>query len=109
MYNQQKNLSVDDVFGYIARQSSAKKAIEEFNLKESFVKIRKNLNNYVHSNGRKYYNESYEMLRLKQTIKEKCEDLLKEIIFITVSFLLVLTMIKPMLIMSSDYTDYADM
>lgn len=48
---------------------SVKKAIKIYGLKASFDKIADKLNNYVHSNGYFFYNESYFKLIVKQKIK----------------------------------------
>jgi len=77
-------------------------------LKDSFDKLADKLNNYVHSNGYRFYNESYNRLDVKNKIKEECKEFGEAAIFITISFLFLVVLIKPLLIMSSDYTDYLD-
>ena len=45
---------------------------------------------------------------MKNKIKEECKEFGEAAIFITISFLFLVVLIKPLLIMSSDYTDYLD-
>lgn len=92
----------------IASHPSARKAVKEFQLKDSFDKLADKLNNYVHSNGHRFYNESYARLVTKNKIKEECKEFGEAAIYITISFLFFVVLINPLLIMSYDYTDYLD-
>ena len=58
VHNQQKDLHIGSVLKCIASHPSARKAVQDFRLKDSFDKIADKLNNYVHSNGYRFYNES---------------------------------------------------
>ena len=86
----------------------ARKAIKDFQLKNSFDKLADKLNNYVHSNGHLFYNESYERLVAKYKIEEKCKEFGEAAIFITISFLFLVVLINPLLIISYDYTGYLE-
>lgn len=108
VHNQQKDLHIGSVLMYIASQSSTKKAVQEFKLKDSFDKLTDKLNNYVHSNGIRFYNESYERLIKKKGEKNKCDDFCEATLFVTVVFLFLIILINPILVMSYDYTDYLD-
>lgn len=108
VHNQQKDLHIGSVLKCIASYPAARKAVKEFQLKDSFDKLADKLNNYVHSNGYRFYNESYNRLDVKNKIKEECKEFGEAAIFITISFLFLVVLIKPLLIMSSDYTDYLD-
>lgn len=108
VHNQQKNLYIGSVLRCIASHSSTKRAIQEFKLKESFDKLADQLNDYVHSNGPRFYNESFESLTEKKEEKNKCDNFCEETIFISVAFLFLIILINPVLVMSYDYMDYLD-
>lgn len=107
-HNKQKDLHIGSVLKCIAFHPSAKKAIRIYGLKASFDKISYNLNNYVHSNGYSFYNEPYSKLIVKGKIEEKCNELSEMTIYITITFLFLMILIRPLLIMSYDYIDYLD-
>jgi len=66
------------------------------------------LNNYVHSNGVEFYNESYIRLVSQMKTKDFCDEFGEAVIFITVTFLFLATLVHPILIMSIDYGNYLD-
>ncbi len=108
VHNQQNDLHIGSVLKCIASHPAAKIAVREYHLKDSFDKLADRLNNYVHSNGYLFYNESFNMLLQRKKVKEKCDEFGEAAIFITISFLFLVVLIRPLLIMSSDYTDYLD-
>ena len=108
VHNQQKDLHIGSVLKCIASHPAARKAVKDFHLKDSFDKLADKLNNYVHSNGHRFYNQSYAHLVTKNKIKEECREFGEAVIFITISFLFLVVSINPLLIMSYDYTDYLD-
>ncbi|MBD5089618.1 MAG: hypothetical protein HDT30_12570 [Clostridiales bacterium] len=108
VHNRQKDLHIGSVLKCIASHPSARKAVQEFRLKDSFDKLADKLNNYVHSNGHLFYNESYNRLVTKHKIKKECKEFGEAAVFITISFLFLVVLINPLLIMSYDYTDYLE-
>lgn len=108
VHNQQKDLHIGSVLKCIASHPSTKGAIQKFRLKDSFDKLADKLNNYVHSNGSRFYNESYGKLDVYKKTKQKCDEFSEAAIFITVAFLFLEVLINPLLIMSYDYTDSLD-
>lgn len=108
VHNQQKDLQIGSVLKCIASHPSAREAVHKFGLKNSFAKLADKLNNYVHSNGYLFYNESFDRLIVKHKTKEKCDEFARAAVFITVAFLFLVVLISPLLIMSYDYTDYLD-
>lgn len=108
IHNKQKDLHIGSVLQYIASNHKVAKAVEEFGLKGSLGEIGKKLNNYVHSNGYSFYNESLNRLYINGNVQKKCEEFSEAAIFITMSFVFVLALISPITIMSSDYTDCLD-
>ena len=101
--NMLSDLNSCHVLKYIALNSSASIAIKKYNLHHCFNKIREILNNYVHSNGRSYYNEYYDKMVAKQCIEKKCNELSDLAIFITITFLVLLCIIRPYFLASYDY------
>lgn len=106
--NCQKNLSIGDVLSYIATDERVKSASKEYKLEESLQNIRVTLNNYVHSNGYDYYNESYWKMSLNNSVKNQCDEFEKTLNYITVVFLFLLILISPLSVMAEDYVDYLD-
>lgn len=108
VHNKQKDLHIGSVLKCIASIPSVRKAVQEFKLRDSFEKIAEKLNNYVHSNGYLFYNESYDRLVMKQKVEEMCGEFSEVAVFITVAFIFLAILIKPSLIMSTDYLDSLD-
>ena len=108
VHNKQNDLHIGSVLKYIASHPKAKTAVQKYNLKDSFDKLAEKLNNYVHSNGYLFYNEPFNWLIQRKKVKEKCDEFSEAAVFITVSFLFLVVLIRPLLIMSCDYTDYLD-
>lgn len=105
--NQQNDVYIGAIFKAIA-STSAGVAIKKYKLKESFDKLALKLNNFVHSNGQAYYNFSYHRMYMNSDIAKICKDFRNTITYITMSFLMVLVLIRPSLIMAEDYIDYLD-
>lgn len=99
-----KDLNITTVLSTIAFFPEMKRAISEYKLKSFFDALGKRLNNYVHSNGIAYYNHRLDSFRRKEFQKD-LEIILKDMRYITVSFLFLLTLCSPITIMSTDYID----
>lgn len=106
--NQQSDVYIGVVFKAIATLPRVNDVIKKYKLKDSFDKLATKLNNYAHSNGHSYYNFSYKRMDMNRTIKKNCDEFEKAVIYITMSFLMVLIVIRPGLIMAEDYIDYLD-
>lgn len=105
--NELKNFNINQVLKAIANSDDLKDAVEKYNLKKSFSEIGVHLNNYVHSNGKKYYNQvafTYEPDELLSELK----NIVNNAKYITVVFIFLLTLCSPHLIMADDYIDYLD-
>lgn len=96
------------ILKYIGNSTVLKKVVDRYDLQESLEKIGTQLNNYVHWNGRAYYNY-HGGFPTNTDINEKIDSMIKLLDEITVTFVFLLFIIKPGLVMSSDYTDYMDM
>lgn len=62
------------------------------------------LNNYVHSNGVAYYNRNI-IAYMEDDFQKQMQTLLNDMCFITVTFMVLLTICSPLSIMSSNYID----
>lgn len=107
-HNQQENLYISEVLKYIAFHSAAKEAVHEFGLKELFDELADKLNDYVHSNGYKFYNRPYQMLNSHREVRNLCNDFCNSTLTITITFLFLTILIRPLVVMSTDYTDYLE-
>lgn len=82
-----------------------REAVKKYNLQQSFNSIGDRLNNYVHSNGYSYYNMNYMSY---QEYSNLLKQVLADMKYITVSFIFLLCLCSPIMIMSTDYLDYLD-
>ncbi len=96
---------IGDILKVIAAHPLANRAVQKFKMRASFDKLSDKLNNYVHSNGRMFYNESYNSLMMKKKTKDACVDFEETTVFIIVAFIFLLVLIHPISIMSFDYID----
>ena len=108
MHNQQKELYIGCVLKCIASNPSVGKAVQDYKLRDSFDKLAEKLNNYVHSNGYLFYNEPFVRLNVKNKIKQKCDEFGEAALFITITFLFLVVLVNPLLIMSYDYIESQD-
>lgn len=107
-YNCQKNVKISDVLMCIAKDERVKKASRKYKLEQSLEDVRVTLNNYVHSNGCTYYNESYWKMTVNNSLKNQCDNFGKMLNYITTVFLFLLILISPGSVMAEDYVDYLD-
>ena len=106
--NKQKNLHIKFVLKYLASLPELKKAILKFDLQKSFDELSNNLNNYVHSNGIIFYNRSCSVIKTYSRLDVECKNFSKAIIYISMTFVFLLALMRPLSIMSYDYFDYLD-
>lgn len=102
------DLNITEILKYIGESDAAKEAVEKYKLKKSFKKISKDLNDFVHSNGRSFYNRLYQYYINTKSIQENINKIKYEINYITSVFLFLLILIREDYIVSTDYIDYLD-
>lgn len=100
-----KDLNINEILIYIGKSNIAKEAISKYKLQKSFKKISDDLNNFVHSNGKSFYNKSYQYYCNTKSIKENTDKIKYEIDYITSIFLFLLILIRGDYIASTDYID----
>ena len=101
------NLYIQEVLSAIGKSPELKEAVTAFELQKSFSDIGERLNDFVHGNGYEYYNRV--VVRYKEN---ECYNYAKRIYddmkYVTVTFLFLLILCSPHLVMSTDYIDYLD-
>ena len=105
--NNLKDLKISDVLTAIGRSAQVEDAIQEYNLKDYFASIGDRLNDYVHSNGVSFYNQSVYTYR-GHTLQKQMHVLLEDMNAITITFLFLLSLCSPLSIMSTDYVDHLE-
>lgn len=101
------DLPIGTVLQAIGNSPKVKEAVQKYNLKAYFDNLGNRLNNYVHSNGVSFYNQSVYAYR-GTSLQDQMQALLTDMRFITVSFLFLLALCSPLSISSTDYCDYLD-
>lgn len=102
------NLHFGTVVKHINELPSAAAVSKQYDLKRKFDEMGKELNNYVHGNGRNFYNECYwKTIDPAKPIRE-VKEITQKLAKITVTFLLLVAICVPHYIMSTDYTDCLD-
>lgn len=102
------DLNITEILKYIGESDSSKEAVKKYKLKNSFTKISKDLNDFVHSNGKSFYNRSYTYYVDTKSIQENVNKIKYEINYITSVFLFLLILIRENYIASTDYIDCFD-
>lgn len=104
-----KELSIENYLNYLKQNPDIQRCILEHGLDDIWEKIRHRLNNYTHANGKKFIEHNLLEYLSADEIKNCYSEISEEISFITSTFLVLLILIKPEFIMSSDYIDNIDM
>ena len=104
-----KDLNINEILIYIGKSDEAKDAISKYMLQKSFKKVSDDLNDFVHSNGKSFYNKSYQSYYNSKLIKENTDKIMYEIDYITSIFIFLLILIRGDYIASTDYTDSLEM
>ena len=108
VHNRQQDLHIGEVLKTIAMHPSANEAVKRFGLQTSFNKLRDKLNDYVHSNGYRFYNEPCVRMDARKKIANTCAEIEEIAVYITVVFGFLIALVNPVLIMSYEYMDYLD-
>ena len=101
------DLHIGTVLQAIGQSSQVKDAVKKYSLKPYFDALGSRLNNYVHSNGIAFYNRNINAYH-GDALRKQLEALSKDMHFITITFLFLLTLCSPLSIMSTDYVDSLD-
>lgn len=102
--NNLSNLDTNMVLKAIAKIKMLNPAVEKYNLKITFLAIGRRLNNYVHGNGKKFYNYRVWKGNQEEYLKQ-LNSLLDDLKYITTVFLFLLILCAPYYVSSTDYVD----
>ena len=105
--NKLEGLQIGTVLLAISSMPQLKEAVKKYSLKSSFDRIGKRLNNYVHSNGYSYYNQNANIYKSGE-LEASLHDLLSDAKYITITFMFLLILCDPLMVMSTDYIDCLD-
>lgn len=103
-----RELSIDNYLKYLKSTSVLKECILEHGLDSEWGNIRRKLNDYTHNNGKKYLISNLSVRLPEENIEKHILSISNDISFITSVFLVVLILIRPDFIASTDYADYLD-
>lgn len=103
-----KDLKLTDTLIYLLKNKEIDKVIRKYNLRKVWKDIGMNLNNFVHANGMSYVQMNYATFDPKR-IEKILKDIKLKIEYILSIFVILLILIKPNLIASSDYIDALDL
>lgn len=101
------DLHIGTILRAIGQFSRVKDAVQKYNLKSYFDTLGEKLNNYVHSNGVDFYNRNVNAYR-GDSFQKQLQELLRDMRFITITFLFLLTLCSPLSVMSTDYVDFLE-
>lgn len=104
---QKRKLYFENYMIYLKTNVSVDEVIKKYNLENNWEDIRKKLNDYTHNNGR-YYTQHNLMSINSPDIKNNFEEIISRLDFITAFFLVLLILIDPIMIGSTDYIDCLD-
>lgn len=105
--NNLSDLHIGEILKFISAHPNVRSAINKYNMKAAFGAISDTLNCYVHGNGKKYYNQT-PISYSKEQITEFAKTAKEHIAYITVTFVLIMGLLKPSSLMASDYIDFLD-
>lgn len=107
-YTIRKKLGFENYMKVLKQNPNIIDVLEKYNLQKYWETLRKRLNDYVHNNG-----IGFSMHNSIKTYDKNLKTHLKNIIirtdYISSFFMIVLLMVNPSLIMSTDYIDHIDL
>ena len=101
-------LSINNYFNYIKSNEEIQECINKHDLHSDWEEIRQRLNDFTHNNGKEFLRHNILELLSKNEIKNTISQITQDISFVTSFFLVVIILIKPNFIMSTDYVDSMD-
>ena len=107
IHNDLHDLPISTIMKAIGQAPQVKDAVVKYNLQSYFSTLGDRLNNYVHSNGIAFYNRNVNTLQ-GDSLQKQMQILLKDMRYITITFMFLLALCFPISIMSTDYVDYLD-
>lgn len=103
-----KLLDIKNYLGYLKNNTLVAECIIKHNLKEPWNRLGRKQNNYTHNNGRSFLIDNIQTYYNFQRLTILLEQVSNDITFVTSFFLIILILIKPNYIGSSDNIDYLE-
>lgn len=101
-------LSFEKYMAFFRNNSSVNEVIVTYKLETNWKIIQDRLNDYTHNNGRIYTQHNLVLYQNRNLIKSCCDEVISKLDFITAFFVVILILIKPEMIQSTDYIDYVE-
>lgn len=103
-----RNIKFENYLETIKTDPDIKQCLTQNDLKSVLDKIARRLNDYTHNNGRRYLENNLLNPKRPTSDDESLSQLTADIHYITGAFFVFIVLMKPSLIMASDYIDYLD-
>ena len=104
---QRRKLSFENYMTYLKNNVFIDDVIKKYNLEKDWKNICKKLNDYTHNNGRTY--TRHNLLSIDSPDIINCfDEIISRLEFITAFFMILLILIEPILIGSTNHIDYLD-
>lgn len=104
--NLQRKLGFTDYMNRIKQNTLVSNIIETYDLNSYWNKLSLKLNNYVHNNGKEYTKRN--IVKIGPNVKSLLEEINKNVSLVSSFFIVLIIMVDPRLISSSDLIDYLD-
>lgn len=101
----QKKLSIETYINYLEVNDLIKRIILNYGLKSVWESIRIKLNSYVHNKGQSYTQDNILLKPNVKRIEISYQEVIQKLEFITTFFTMLLILINPAMIQSTDYID----
>lgn len=104
----EQQLSIKRYMKYFKENESIAKMLNEYKLENEWNAIRTKLNDYTHNNGQAHTRDNVLPDNDLKTINTRLIEILTSLKYITSVFLMLLILIDPLMIQSSEYIDYRE-
>ncbi|MBN1971345.1 MAG: hypothetical protein JXR48_17760 [Candidatus Delongbacteria bacterium] len=106
--NAASDLHIGDITKYLNTNKKISRVIKKHDLFGEWKRIQNKLNDYVHSNGYKYVVYNTSKVRNRKINEELSREIQQDVVFITILFIVILILVRPNMISSTDYIDSLD-
>jgi hypothetical protein len=101
-------LSFNNYMKCLRKNESINKVITEYNLGTNWKAIQDKLNDYTHNNGKVCTRHNLGSCQSSDIIKICCNEIIARLDFITAFFVVLIILVDPLMIQSTEYIDYLD-
>lgn len=104
---QKRKLCFRNYMTHLKNTASINEVIKKYDLETNWENIRVKLNDYTHNNGRTYTRQNL-MTVNAPSIEEYFDDITSRLDFVSAFFIVMLILVDPKLISSTDYIDHLE-